>query len=592
MCLNLFIFLLNKGYPEMNPVTIVQSDTISLTANLTESLTASVKPSDLTYKKLFFCAKRGSGRSKFIIPMIKVIRSTSTPDHITIITPTEKANPVYRNEISDVPILHRLEEDFLDTIPSLCERSNHVLLVLDDCMGAKNKIMMSKVHQLTTIPNLTLFIVCQYPLFSCDIIKSFDICFFGKEDMRSNIERMFGYTKRISSIENFASFNKMIIDLPGFSFLCVKNVKKDNKPQPKSIHKTTDSTLNVGIAGCENKLAIQQLGTLHTIINPSMILIGQNDQINARLVKTIVSSLTSKLSDIDNKDITSNDCDSDDSVDTKDTDTTIDTDSIDSTYADKPSTASLVPMSLPQRPIDHLVVITRYNKTLYEDLTESIYESPCIIKSILKEQKNTEKSKRKHYMIVMEWARTMLNEEYVAELMFNGRHYGISYVIIFKYPVGLSPELRTNFDVIFVNAGSDLSAEKRLYDHYFGMFPCFKTFRQVYEQICEPDDSFIVVMNRGTKKSITDKIKWTCVANTLLSRYPQIPLTIEPNFISSKDSDDCSDRKQQNASDKNIIAELKTKYNDQQGLIRSISILLEQARKEAEQIKILLDKLS
>lgn len=566
-------FFPNDYYPEMNPVTIVQSDTISSTASLTAS--------DLTYKKLLFCANRGSGKSTIVIPMVKMVQEFQSVDHITIISPTERMNPYYGGKIVGASVLYKLEENFLDSIPALCERSKHVLLVLDDSVGSKNKVIINKIHELIKIPNLTLFCVAQYPIYSCDIAKDFDLIFFGKESLRSNVERMFGYVKSICSIDNFNTFNKTMKNLHEFSFVCVKNTKKTNTQNPKS-DKISDSG---------DMFAISRLDTFHDIDNPSIVLIGQNDQINVRLVKTIVSRMELKIptiahtGDQDNKsqdmdmiseDIkTQEDTESEDTTDIQDFDT-INMNKIQSLNVHQTS-----------KPVDHLVVITKYNKILYEDLTESIYDSSQIIKSILKEQVNTSRNKRKHYMIVIEWVPAMFKQDFISELLFNGKHYNISSIVVFKYPIGLTPELRSNFDMVYVNAGSDLSTEKRLYDHYFGMFPCFKSFRQFYEQICESNESFIVVVNRGTKKSIIDKIKWFSPTDTFLMRYPLISLPIETESLDI-DSKKCNDDSEY----KNIITELKTKYNDQQGLIKSISILLELAQKESNTIKKLIDKLS
>jgi hypothetical protein len=76
-----------------------------------------------------------------------------------------------------------------------------------------------------------------------------------------------------------------------------------------------------------------------------------------------------------------------------------------------------------------------------------------------------------------------------------------------QFPLGIKPELRCNFDYIFLLAEDFVSNQKRLYEHYAGMFPNFETFKQVFIQITD-DFGSMVIVNRGAKKSFVDKVFW------------------------------------------------------------------------------------
>lgn len=93
------------------------------------------------------------------------------------------------------------------------------------------------------------------------------------------------------------------------------------------------------------------------------------------------------------------------------------------------------------------------------------------------------------------------------ELLFNGRCYHISYILSMQFPLGIIPELRSNFDYIFLMQDDIISNLKRMYDHYAGMFPKFDTFRQIYQSLTD-DFSSMVIINRGAKKTIEEKVKW------------------------------------------------------------------------------------
>lgn len=74
-----------------------------------------------------------------------------------------------------------------------------------------------------------------------------------------------------------------------------------------------------------------------------------------------------------------------------------------------------------------------------------------------------------------------------------------------QYPLGITPELRSNFDYIFLLAEDYVSNMKRIYDHYAGMFPDFGSFRQVFRQLTE-DFGVMVIKNRGARTNLLDKI--------------------------------------------------------------------------------------
>ena len=100
-----------------------------------------------------------------------------------------------------------------------------------------------------------------------------------------------------------------------------------------------------------------------------------------------------------------------------------------------------------------------------------------------------------------------VKEEPVRELFFNGRHHHVSFILTMQYAVGIPPEMRSNFDYIFLLAEDFISNRKRLYEHYAGMFPSFDIFQQVFTEITD-NYGCMVINNRVHSTNITDKVFW------------------------------------------------------------------------------------
>ena len=95
----------------------------------------------------------------------------------------------------------------------------------------------------------------------------------------------------------------------------------------------------------------------------------------------------------------------------------------------------------------------------------------------------------------------------IAEMFFNGRHHHLSFILTMQYAVGIPPEMRSNFDYIFLLAEDTINNRKKLYEHYAGMFPTFDIFQQVFSDLTE-NYGMMVINNRIHSKNITDKVFW------------------------------------------------------------------------------------
>ena len=100
-----------------------------------------------------------------------------------------------------------------------------------------------------------------------------------------------------------------------------------------------------------------------------------------------------------------------------------------------------------------------------------------------------------------------VKEEPILELFFNGRHHHLSFILTMQYSLGIPPEMRSNFDYIFLLAEDFTNNRKRLYEHYAGMFPDFASFNDAFTVLTE-DYGCMVINNKIHTTDITEKVYW------------------------------------------------------------------------------------
>jgi hypothetical protein len=146
------------------------------------------------------------------------------------------------------------------------------------------------------------------------------------------------------------------------------------------------------------------------------------------------------------------------------------------------------------------------------DILSKIYERQGIMNEENKTRKDKGKPEKDDRVIIimddcMSSKGTWLKDPNILELFFNGRHHHLSFILTMQFSLGIPPELRSNFDYIFLLAEDITSNRKRLYDHYAGMFPTFDIFQQVFSEITA-DYGVMVINNRVHSTNITDKVFW------------------------------------------------------------------------------------
>jgi hypothetical protein len=181
-----------------------------------------------------------------------------------------------------------------------------------------------------------------------------------------------------------------------------------------------------------------------------------------------------------------------------------------------------------KRDLPAAIAISRTEKlnTFYGEFIPDIYiydefDTSILTKIFARQAKMNEDNKRRleegkkpkddRLMIIMDDCMSSkgswIKDQNILELFFNGRHHHVSFILTMQFALGIPPEMRSNFDYIFLLAEDFTSNRKRLYDHYAGMFPSFESFQKVFSEITQ-NYGVMVIDNRVHSTDITEKVFW------------------------------------------------------------------------------------
>jgi len=102
---------------------------------------------------------------------------------------------------------------------------------------------------------------------------------------------------------------------------------------------------------------------------------------------------------------------------------------------------------------------------------------------------------------------TWIREESTRYVFMNGRHIDLTSMITMQYPLGITPNLRTNVDFVFILRDNYLKNRRILYENYAGMFPTFDMFCQFMDQ-CTENYECLVICNGVQSNKLEDQVFW------------------------------------------------------------------------------------
>ncbi len=183
-------------------------------------------------------------------------------------------------------------------------------------------------------------------------------------------------------------------------------------------------------------------------------------------------------------------------------------------------------------PVGLIIAKTDRMNTFYGNFFPDLYihyeyKTEIIQKLLSRQQKMIAKRKEKKeqgkkvdsraYIIMDDCladSKSWVKDQPISELLYNGRHYDIMYILTMQVPLGIGPNMRKQFDYIFLFAEEYVIELKKIYLHYAGLFPTFEAFRQVFSKVTEDYCCMVLVNTTRHKKNIAstgtflDKIFW------------------------------------------------------------------------------------
>ncbi|NBR60725.1 hypothetical protein EB118_02665 [bacterium] len=151
----------------------------------------------------------------------------------------------------------------------------------------------------------------------------------------------------------------------------------------------------------------------------------------------------------------------------------------------------------------------------------------------LKQQRNLSKSTSidpRAFLILDDclYDASWIREESTRYVFMNGRHVDLSTIITMQYPLGITPNLRTNVDFVFILRENILGNRKRIYENYAGMFPTFEMFCQFMDQ-CTENYECLVICNSSSSNKLEDQVFWYKASD-----HPDFHMCAESLWVDNK----------------------------------------------------------
>jgi hypothetical protein len=158
------------------------------------------------------------------------------------------------------------------------------------------------------------------------------------------------------------------------------------------------------------------------------------------------------------------------------------------------------------------------SKLIYDKYDKAVIERVIQRQARIKSRRNTDKSARngsssidpRAFLILDDClydAKSWINEESTRFVFMNGRHIDLMTIITMQYPLGITPNLRTNVDFVFILRENILGNRRRIYENYAGMFPTFEMFCQFMDQ-CTENYECLVICNNVASNKLEDQVFW------------------------------------------------------------------------------------
>lgn len=103
--------------------------------------------------------------------------------------------------------------------------------------------------------------------------------------------------------------------------------------------------------------------------------------------------------------------------------------------------------------------------------------------------------------------KTWVKDKSIREIFMNGRHWKLLFLLTMQYPLGITPNLRSNVDWVFILRNNNMRDRRTMYEHYAGMFPTFDIFNEVLTQ-CTENYECLVIHKSSRSNSLNEQVYW------------------------------------------------------------------------------------
>ena len=101
----------------------------------------------------------------------------------------------------------------------------------------------------------------------------------------------------------------------------------------------------------------------------------------------------------------------------------------------------------------------------------------------------------------------ILKTQEMRNLAMAGRHYQIYVFLLLQYVKDLPPAFRCNADYVFLTRDNNKENQKKLHDCFFGVFPTFESFYEVFVQVTQ-NFGVLCYDNTSLSMDLADYIFW------------------------------------------------------------------------------------
>lgn len=160
--------------------------------------------------------------------------------------------------------------------------------------------------------------------------------------------------------------------------------------------------------------------------------------------------------------------------------------------------------------IPDVFIHSEYKPQLIEDLMRK--QQKRIFKANEQGKGDNGKSKKNNVFLVLDdllhSADTWKKDKTIKNIFFNGRHFNFLFLLTLQYPMGITPDLRSNIDYVFIFDQPSVKNKRKIYDDYAGIFPTFDYFCNVLDSCTQDHKCLVIKTGGGSGSNIRDNVFW------------------------------------------------------------------------------------